>query len=164
MRLIILTVSTSLIIAACTSSTAKDDSKSTGDVHLKTAVENSTETESTPGGKDADDLGRKIIAAFKKNDVKAYLGCIHGEDKDKSAKEFESLKENLAGDGLSDWSKVIFSRVKYHKGSQNLESFAIEFDYGTNYSGVIGGGNYAFKHEGRYYIHHAFTGARMDRN
>lgn len=163
MRSYLFAIGMTTFFAGCSASSAKENAN-TNDVQPQEIKTETPQAESQAGAKTPEELGRKIIAAFKKNDVKAYLNCIHGEEKAKSEKEFPALKENLAADGLSDWSKVEFSRVRYHKGSQNLESFAIEFTYGKDYSGVIGGGNYALKKDDRYYIHHAFTGARMDRN
>ena len=129
-----------------------------------TSVANEEIINSSPGGKDADELGRKIIKAFKDDNLADYTSCINQTDQEEIEKRFKYVKERLQSNGLSDWSKVTFSRVIYSNDkSGNLASFKIEFDYGDSYIGILGGGNFALVKEGRYYIHHPFSGGRMDR-
>lgn len=128
------------------------------------STENIEQINSEPGAKDADELGRKIVAAFKQNNAAAYSSCIIKEDKSVAEAQFKNLYEEFKAKGLSDWSKVKFIRVRYftNKDSDILGGFKIEFE-SDKLSGMFGGVNSAEKHDGRYYLRKAYRGCNVDR-
>lgn len=164
MRLYLIAAIALLFNTSCLCQSDKKPASAKKETTLPRSIK-SKQTSVEGGGKDADELSRKIINAFKKNDVSGYLSLIKGKDEEDSKKYFKIIREGLESDGLSDWSKMQFSRVTYtkDKNGDDLSYFRIEFEYGKNFSGAMGS-TYAVKHEGRYYLGHAFYNGGMRRN
>ncbi len=112
-----------------------------------------------------EELARKVLNALKTNNFESYLECIAEENTNEAKKGFTYVKQTLESQGVTNWSKFQFDRVGYSKewSRENvLAAHYIDFNYGSNYTGRIGG-NGAIKQNGRYFLSHAFDTAGMRR-
>lgn len=118
------------------------------------------------GASSLEELGRKILAAFKNNDVQSYLQYIVYENTDDIKKYFGQVRDQLGANGVTDWSKVQFSRITYFNRqdkADNYSGFSIEFDYGTSFWGAFSTQNGAMKQNGKYYLDHSYNNAGIRR-
>ncbi|MCG2615085.1 hypothetical protein LZZ85_12370 [Terrimonas sp. NA20] len=114
------------------------------------------------GGKTPDELGRILLAAMKSNDVKTWYACIMEGSLEEVTASFKKVREHFTTQGLSDWSKVQFSRVTYSKDSYNTDPersiftfYNIEFTYEKDFIGLLKGSVNSARIEligGKYYL------------
>lgn len=142
LRLLGATIVLLLIFAAC---------------HSKSSNEKGTNT--------PEELAKRVLDAFKENDFDSYQACIATGTPEKKKESFEFVRKELESRGLTDWSKVTFSRVTYghdHAGKGGLSMFRIEFEYGSDYWGAFSL-NGADEINGKYFLSHAYDNAGMVR-
>ncbi len=109
------------------------------------------------GGKTGDELGRGAGKCFKKiMTAPPGLGCLAPSVSitPKVREDFRGLRERLASFGLSDWSKMSFSRVIYIESKGELTAFKIEFNYGTDFIGAFGYFTGAGLYNGKYLLNY----------
>jgi hypothetical protein len=66
----------------------------------------------------------------------------------------DELRTRLASFGLSDWSKMSFSRVTYIEKKGELTAFKIEFNYGEDFIGAFGYFTRAGLYNGKYLLNY----------
>lgn len=108
------------------------------------------------GGKTGDELGRVLVNALKNNDSTTWFRCLAPSVSitPKVREDFRGLRERLASFGLSDWSKMSFSRVIYIESKGELTAFKIEFNYGTDFIGAFGYFTGAGLYNGKYLLNY----------
>ncbi|WP_158643935.1 hypothetical protein [Pseudobacter ginsenosidimutans] len=119
--------------------------------------ENADPSRKFVGGKTGDELGRVLVNALKNNDSTTWLRCLAPSVKITSEvrDDFGKLRNRLASFGLSDWSKVSFSRVTYIEDKGQLTAFKIEFNYGTDFIGAFGYFTGAGLYNGKYLLNYS---------
>lgn len=106
------------------------------------------------------DLGKKLITAIKTNNKTLWYNCILRDTKEKCDADLEQIRKCLMSKGVDNWSLLTFSRVTYSddtKKGGDLSYFKIEFKYGKDFVGAIGGGNFALQYNGQYMVHHSYS-------
>jgi hypothetical protein len=127
----------------------------------------------TVGSNSIEELSRKILNAFKTNNFESYLQCVLRENTANTKRRFNEIRKQLLGRGLTDWSKVKFSRFTYYEHNNNPNDtdifmrdsyslFKIEFDYGASFLGTLGGSG-AVKFDGKYYLGYSFDFGALQR-
>lgn len=104
------------------------------------------------GGTTPDELGRILLRALQTNNKQLWMNCVHPEQSLAFNDErFDEFRKWIEQDGVSDWSKVSFSRVTFTresmgsddkglvKGDQVRRNFKVEFTYkGREFIGGFG--------------------------
>ncbi|HEU4573604.1 MAG TPA: hypothetical protein VFS36_01275 [Chitinophagaceae bacterium] len=121
----------------------------------------------TVGSNSADELGRRVLNAFKNNDFNSYLQCINGENTAEIKRGWQQVRKSLQSQGVSDWSKIRFSRVSYCTGqgvpANSYGCFKIEFEYGTSFWGATSSLNGATWKNGKLFLNHSYNDAGIRR-
>lgn len=105
------------------------------------------------GGKTGDELGRALLNAMKANNKKAWFSCFSPEvELDAATLEaFDILRKKFQSKGFSDWNQLKFGRVTYFEDRPGiLGNYTIEFGYGTDYYGELGGIAHAILYQNKY--------------
>lgn len=120
------------------------------------------------GCKTVDELGRKLILALKTNNSTLWYNCILTQPRQTTDKYFKQVRECLMENGVSDWGNLTFSRVVYEKRKKDFYRgeyliFRIEFTYGKDFFGAIGGSNSGIDYKGQLMFYDSFYECEIKR-